>query len=165
MPDHLLIPTFNFRVQLFRSQGDDGPELLGDGGFQEVSGLEIEMDVQDLDVGGANDRVVRRVGRARFQPLVLKRGMFAPAADGPDGHADPALWRWLQDVISGVRPVRRYDGAVEVLDQARTLRTAWRFERGLPAKVIGPALNAKSGEVAVEELHISHEGLVLEGTA
>jgi phage tail-like protein len=164
VPEYVLIPTFNFRVQLFRSQGDDGPELLGDGGFQEVTGLEVEMDVQDLDVGGANDRVVRRVGRARFQPLVLKRGMFAPDGEESDGTADDALWRWLQDVVSGVRPVRRYDGAVEVLDQARDLRTTWRFQRGLPAKVVGPALNARSGEVAVEELHISHEGLTLEGT-
>jgi hypothetical protein len=29
-------------------------------------------------------------------------------------------------------------------------------------KLTGPALNAKTGEIAIEELHIAHEGLKLE---
>ena len=37
----------------------------------------------------------------------------------------------------------------------------WQFERGVPAKVRGPELNAKTGEIAIEELHIAHEGLRL----
>ena len=28
-------------------------------------------------------------------------------------------------------------------------------------KVVGPTLNAKTGDIAVEELHIAHEGLRL----
>jgi phage tail-like protein len=160
VPDQTLLQTFNFRVQLIRTQGDDGPSLLGNGGFQEVTGLEVEMDVGDLEVGGANDRIVRRAGRARYQPLVLKRGMFAEA-----GSADDGLWQWFQDLVAGVRPIRRYDGAIEVLDPAREVRATWRFQRGLPAKIVGPSLNATRGEVAVEELHIAHEGLTLEGTS
>ena len=27
------------------------------------------------------------------------------------------LWQWFQDVVDGVRPIRRYDGIVEVLDE------------------------------------------------
>ena len=37
----------------------------------------------------------------------------------------------------------------------------WQFVRGLPSKITGPALNARSGEIAIEELHIVHEGLRL----
>jgi phage tail-like protein len=37
----------------------------------------------------------------------------------------------------------------------------WTFTRGLPSKVTGPSLNAKTGEIALEELHIVHEGLQL----
>ena len=37
----------------------------------------------------------------------------------------------------------------------------WVFDRGLPSKVTGPSLNAKTGEIAIEELHIVHEGLRL----
>ena len=35
----------------------------------------------------------------------------------------------------------------------------WVFERGLPARIKGPELNGKTGDIAIEELHIAHEGL------
>jgi phage tail-like protein len=57
----------------------------------------------------------------------------------------------------------RYDGVVEVLDAGQaTVVATWTFVRGLPLKVTGPQLNARTGEVAIEELHIAHEGLTLE---
>ena len=130
---------------------------LGDGGFAECSGLDIEMDVQELQEGGRNDGAVRRVGRARHQNIVLRRGMFHPVMGAVNGD----LWRWLQDVVAGVRPVRRYDGLIEVMSVGDVVAARWAFTRGLPAKVAGPQLNARTGEVAIEELHIAHEGLRL----
>jgi phage tail-like protein len=154
MPDSLA-GTFNFRVKLNRSGGGGS---LGDGGFQECSGLEIEMDVQELVEGGRNDGVVRRVGRGKYTNIVLKRGMFYPAG----GAVRSDIWGWLQNVLSGVRPVARYDGTIEVLDPgANDVVATWVFERGLPAKIAGPQLNAKTGEIAIEELTIAHEGLRL----
>ncbi len=159
-----LLGAFNFRVTLRGSDGGSGSgDLLGDGGFQEVTGLEVEMDVQEHREGGRNDGLVRLVGRGSQPVLVLKRGMFATG----EGSATPELWTWIQDVLSGVRPVRRYDGLVEVLDGAGgsggSVLATWSFVRGLPAKVVGPRLDARSGQIAVEELHIAHEGLRLEG--
>ena len=157
--DDQLLSTFRFEVSFDRAAGD-GPQRLGDGGFQEVSGLEVEMDVAEYQEGGRNDGVIRRVGRAKYQPLVCKRGMFLPSG----GDAEPELWQWFTDVVVGVRPVRRYNGSVRVQDQAGQTRATWRFIRALPAKIVGPQLNGKSGEIAVEELHLAHEGLLLEGT-
>jgi phage tail-like protein len=151
-----LAGTFNFRVTLNRSDGSAPP--LGDGGFQECSGLQIEMDVQELQEGGRNDGTVRQVGRGKYQSIVLKRGMLVPAG----GAVRSELWTWLQGVLTGVRPVARYNGIVEVLSPDRTQTIAtWTFDRGLPQKVAGPSLNAKSGEIAIEELTIAHEGLRL----
>jgi len=151
--------TFNFRVTLnLDGRGSQAPAALGDGGFQECSGLEIEMDVQELQEGGRNDGTVRRVGRGKFSNIVLKRGMLFPTG----GKIDNQLWRWIQDVLRGVRPVARYNGVIDVLsaDFGSTVAT-WTFDRGLPQKVAGPQLNAKTGEVAIEELTIAHEGLRL----
>jgi phage tail-like protein len=151
-----LAGTFNFRITLTES----GPGLttLGNGGFQECTGLEIEMDVQELQEGGRNNGTVRRVGRGKYGPIVLKRGMLFP--DG--GTVRNELWNWMQDVLNGVRPVRRYDGLVEVLAANRNdVVATWQFDRGLPQKIAGPQLNAKSGEIAIEELTIVHEGLRL----
>jgi phage tail-like protein len=130
---------------------------LGDGGFAECSGLDVEMDVQELHEGGRNDGVIRRVGPAKFQSIVLKRGMLHPRG----GAVNSELWQWLQDVVAGVRPVRRYDGVVEVMSVADAVAAKWVFSRGLPAKLTGPQLNARTGEIAIEELHIAHEGLRL----
>ncbi|WP_319549559.1 phage tail protein [Desulfogranum marinum] len=164
-----LFSAFRFEAKLRRSpqiiagsnaQEDSnaipGGEMLGDGAFQECSGLQVEMDVQDYQEGGRNDGIIRRVGWAKYTNIVLKRGMFYDR----DGQVNDALWKWLQDIVSG-KPVARYDGIIEVKSRDAKVVATWVFERGLPAKISGPQLNAKSGEIAIEELHIAHEGLRL----
>ncbi|MFI5979774.1 phage tail protein [Streptomyces sp. NPDC051555] len=145
-----------------RGPAAPAPERLGDGGFQECTGLGLEVDVREYAQGGANDESVRRLGRVRLQPLVLRRGMFLAT---PDGSADTGLWDWLQDAVGGAAPPVRYDGDIEVLDPTgQRVVARWTFTRGLPLKIIGPSLHAKTGEIAMEELHIAHEGLRLERT-
>jgi phage tail-like protein len=97
------------------------------------------------------------VGRAKYQNIVLKRGMFY----GGPGGVNRDLWQWLQGVVSGRRPVPRYDGIIEVMSVGDNVAATWTFDRGLPARIRGPELNAKTGEIAIEELHIAHEGLRL----
>jgi len=80
-----LLQTFKFEVRLTRSDQGATGSTLGTGGFAECSGLELEADVKEYLEGGRNDGVVRRVGRAKLSPIVLKRGMFRrlPAEDEP----------------------------------------------------------------------------------
>jgi phage tail-like protein len=156
MPDEILLRAFQFRVGL--SQSPDGA-ALGNGAFQECSGLEIEMEVKELQEGGNNDQVVRQAGRAKFSNLVLKRGMFY---DGPGNRANAEFWQWLQGILSGKRPIIRCDGTIQLMSVYPQVAATWSFVRGLPVKLRGPDLNAKTGEVAIEELHIAHEGLRLE---
>ncbi len=142
----------------------NGNDALGDGGFQECSGLEISMDVQEYLEGGRNDGVIQRVGRAKYSNIVLKRGMFySMDKDNPDAQKqiNRDLWEWLQNVVAGTRPVLRYDGIIEAKTSAGDVVATWVFERGLPVKIVGPQLNAKTGDIAIEEMHIAHEGLRL----
>ncbi len=170
MPN-ILVPAFRFEARLRRSpqiiSGADIEEdtnalptgaSLADGAFQECSGLEVEMDVQEYLEGGRNDGVIRRVGRAKYTNIVLKRGMFC----NQNGQVNTELWKWLQDIVTG-KPVARYDGIIEVKSRDNNVVATWIFDRGLPAKIRGPELNGKTGEIAIEELHIAHEGLRLIG--
>jgi phage tail-like protein len=170
--DRRLAGNFNFVVTLRQSapaeSGDSGVggggsggsagKLLGDGGFQECTGLDVEMDVQELQEGGRNDGVIQRVGQGKYPRIILKRGMLY----GDDRKVNPKLWVWLQGILAGARPVTRYDGTIQLMshDRADVLAT-WTFDRALPAKVTGPQLNANSGDIAFEELHLAHEGLRL----
>jgi phage tail-like protein len=185
-----LLQAFRFRVTLTRSAAEPprsqqgarraaaapegtAPQLLGNGGFQECTGLELEADVREYQEGGRNDGVIRRVGRVKLQPLVLKRGMLTTDPTSPNAHGPVLreLWDWIQGMVAGELPIPRYDGLIEVLDPGnrappgtpdpRPPMAVWTFVRGLPMKVTGPSLNARSGEIAIEELHIAHEGLRL----
>jgi phage tail-like protein len=165
-----LVQTFRFTVTLTSaSAASDDRVQLGTGAFSECSGLELEADVLEYLEGGRNDTVVRRVGRVKLVPLVLKRGMLLPVAPPDAGEtprtgapaADTALWDWLTGMVAGRLPIPRYDGLVQVWSpDGRREVACWTFWRGLPSRVAGPTLNAKTGEVAVEELHIVHEGLL-----
>ena len=169
MADQLL-RSFRFQIKLRKSVAvesgtqtpSDSPtgSELGDGAFQECSGLEIEMDVQEYLEGGRNDGVIRSVGRAKYVPIVLKRGMFYPSS----GSANRDLWNWIQGIAAGERPVARYDGMIKVMSSGENVSATWVFDRGLPTKIRGPELNARTGEVAIEELTITHEGLRLVAT-
>ena len=165
--ENQLLRSFRFQVKLRKSPpGESGSQApgdfpsgtpLGDGGFQECSGLEVEMDIQDYMEGGRNDGIIRRAGRAKYSPLILKRGMFFSG----ESEVNRELWEWIQGVVAGVRPIARYDGIVQVMNVGDDVVATWVFDRGLPAKIRGPELNAKTGEIAIEELHIAHEGLRL----
>jgi phage tail-like protein len=157
-----LLQNFKFGVTLTRSTPGARDSTLGDGSFAECSGLQLEADVREFLEGGRNDGVVRRVGRVKLVPLVLKRGMFSA---GPRDPANTALWDWLTSMVSG-SGVRRYNGDITLFSPDVSVSHAtWTFERGLPIKVLGPTLNAKTGDIAIEELHIAHEGLRLKGGA
>ena len=159
-----LAQTFNFLVQLTRAGNaaglTEGSDRLATGAFQECSGLELEADIKEHLEGGRNDGVIRRVGRVKLQPLILKRGMFIAENDG---YVDDRLWNWLQSMVAGVLPIPRYNGTIRVkAPDRRRVVARWTFLRGLPLKIVGPALNGKTGDIAIEELHIAHEGLRLE---
>ena len=156
MPDQLA-RAYNFRVALSASTAGGGAGQLGDGAFAECTGLDVEMDVGEYVEGGRNNGVLQRAGRLKVSRITLRRGMLYP----PGGTVASDLWRWFQDVVDGVRPIRRYDGTVSVLDDGGRAVAIWAFSRGLPAKLVGPQLNAKTGEIAIEELQIAHEGLRL----
>jgi phage tail-like protein len=165
-----LLRNFRFEVSLrgssqaqlgsgTREPSEEAGNALGDGGFQECSGLEVSMDIQEIYEGGRNDGVIQRVGRAKFAPLILKRGMFYASNDSVNSD----LWNWIQNIISGVLPVVRYDGVIEVFGETDDVVATWTFERGLPSKISGPQLNAKTGDIAIEEITIAHQGLKLRG--
>jgi phage tail-like protein len=137
----------NFRVTVDGIL-DDGQAIRGS--FAEVSGLDIEITPIEYR-NGSEDITVRKIpGLKKFSNIVLKRGITG----------DTILWNWVKTVLEG--RVQRADGTITLLDESRQAVLVWRFRRGWPCKLSGPALNATSNEIAIEILEIAHEGLEID---
>lgn len=121
------------------------------GGFTEVSGLTTDTNVIEYREGQEQNLTTRKLpGLMKYNNIVCKRGWTQ----------DRSLWEWRRKVIEG--KTQRASGAIVLLNEARDEVLRWNFSEGWPAKWEGPALNAKTSEVAIETLEIAHEGLVLE---
>jgi phage tail-like protein len=139
--------AFNFSVEINRGQ-DGGP--LVEAAFAECDGLEMTMDVKTLRQGGGNDQPIRLHGPVNYANLTLKRGMTS----------NFDLWTWFRDSIDD--PILRADAEVVLLGaDGEAERARFQLSRCLPIKLKAPALNAKDGQVAVEELQIAYETLKL----
>ena len=56
----------------------------------------------------------------------------------------------------------RKGGTITLLNEARQPALTWEFSDGWPSKLAGPAMNAKTNEVAIEEMEICFEKLALQ---
>lgn len=140
--------AFNFKVRL---QIDGESQPICDGEFSEVSGLEVNHDVETIREGGNNARPIHLVGRVTYGQLSLKRGMTS--------NAD--VWRWFADLHQ--KPARRASGEIVMLSADRAGETARFSLTGcVPVKLKAPTLNAHDGTIAIEEMQLAYETLDLQ---
>ncbi len=143
--------AFNFAVEV-RVPGV-AEEVCG-AAFAECDGMEMTMDVKTIREGGNNDRQIRFAGPLGFGQLTLKRGMTSSLD----------LWNWIQSSVAN--PGLRADAEVVLFDaDGKTRRASFRLSRCVPIKLKAPALNAKDGMVAIEELQIAYESLSIKGSS
>lgn len=139
--------AFNFAVEI-NVQGVSTKAC--NAAFSECDGLEMTMEVKTIREGGNNGEQVRLTGPASYGMLTLKRGMTA----------NFDLWDWFAATV--VTPSLRADAEVVVFaSDGRTERVRFLLKRCLPAKMKAPALNAKEGIIAIEEMQIAYESLTL----
>lgn len=152
---------FRFEVTL---SAEGGPVLCA-GAFSEVSGLEVTMEPKTIQEGGRNWGEVQRSGPTKFATVILKRGVTRVND----------LWSWFDAVTRGGNYGYRMTGAIAVKGNPPVSLEAqpgdpvepvvvmtWRLANVLPVKFKGPDLSATANQVAVEELHLVHEGLTLD---
>ncbi len=136
--------AFNFHVEIVPS--GRGSALVS-GSFAECDGLEMNMEVKTIREGGGNDRQIRLPGPSTWGQLTLRRGMSADSRQ---------LWRWMADSLANPR-LRAEVEVVVVSSDHQTENVRFLLSSCLPVKLKAPALNAKDGAIAVEELQIAYE--------
>jgi phage tail-like protein len=139
--------AFNFSVEI--SVEGVAPKLYN-AAFSECDGLEMTMDVKTIREGGNNGTQMRLTGPLSFGSLTLKRGMTA----------NFDMWDWFNATMNDAR--LRADAEIVLLAaDGKTERFRIILKRCIPVKLKAPALNAKDGMVAIEEMQLAYESLTL----
>ncbi len=130
--------AYNFLIEI---------EGIITGGFSEVTGLDIETEVESIREGGANDIEYKLPKGTKYSNITLKRGITD----------FDLIWRWYDDVISG--KIKRKDGLIFLCNQTGSPLVTWGFVDAYPIKLDGPSLNATTNTIATETLTLAHHGL------
>lgn len=139
---------FNFLVDL----GDgvtDGPEA----GFQEVSGIGMEVTVSEYRNGNERENSVRKItGMNKSTDVTLKRGVIGSLN----------LYRWLNQIRNGDQAaLRTVQVHLQNEDHTQIVQT-WRLLRARIIKHTSGPMNGKGTDVAMEELVLAYERLEME---
>jgi phage tail-like protein len=165
------LPGFNFHVHFIQRQPDVGPPSDAKftpmaniktgvtGAFSEISGLEATMEPKVIKEGGRNYGAVQRVGPVTFATVVLKRGIILQRH----------LWNWWA-LFAGADGATnggwgggsRADVMIALIKDGKPV-LGWKLVNAMPVKFRASDLNARGTEVAIEELHLAHEGLNMAG--
>jgi phage tail-like protein len=139
--------AFSFAVEIY--PGDASAPLVS-AAFAECDGLEMTHEVKTIREGGCNNRQIRLNGMVSYGQLTLKRGMTERFD----------LWKWFQSSIDDPR-LRARAMVVLLAADGVSERARFQLSRCVPVKLKAPQLNAKDGQIAVEELQVAYETLEL----
>jgi phage tail-like protein len=145
--------TFRFLVEV--KVPDVANKVCG-ATFSEVDGLEMTMEPKTIREGGNNTVMVHFVGPVAYGQLTLKRGMTR----------NFDLWKWFSRVNSpGYRGLRSRLEVVVVSSDGTTEDARFIADGCLPTKLKAPALNAREGQIAIEEMQVIYQSLTLRASS
>jgi phage tail-like protein len=139
---------FNFLVDLGTGI-TDGPEA----GFQEVSGIGMEVEVIEYRNGNAKENhVTKLTGLSKYPNVTLKRGLIGSLS----------LYQWIDQIRNG-DPGGLRTVVIQLQNEDHTqVVYAWKLLRARIVKHVSGPLNGKGTDVAMEEMVLAYERLELE---
>lgn len=137
--------AFRFEVKI------QGAGMASDVAFQEVQGLEAEIEVETVAEGGENTFVHRLPKALKHPNIVLKRGIET----GGSGLSD-----WCRDVIEGgfQEAIKPADMEILLLDAGGSPLATWQVSRAYPLKWSVAGFDAMKNEIALESIEFAHAG-------
>ncbi len=134
-------PIRNFRFRI---------ECCGveNGGFSEVSGFDLSIDVIEYRRGGNPTPPTTLPRSAKCSNITLKKGVI-----------DQHLYTWIIECVGGT--IERKSLCLNAYgeEDSNTIIASWSIENAWPVKYTAPDFNATGNDVAVESLEIAHESL------
>ena len=139
---------FNFLVDL-GTGNTDGP----DAGFQEVTGIGMEVTVAEYRNGNEKENSVRKVtGLNKATDVTMKRGVIGSLS----------LYQWLNQIRNGDQNALRTVTLQLQNEDHTAVVQSWKLLRARIIKHTSGPFNAKGTDVAMEELVVAYERLEME---
>jgi phage tail-like protein len=139
-------PFINFRFEVILNletslNGVASP--ICDAAFSECSGLEMTMEPKTITQLGDHRRQIHRIGSVSYGRLTLRRGMTS----------NTHLWAWFDNAV---RPGKNTtaSGEIRVMQSDGTPAFTLELKECLPTRLSGPSLNARNGDIAIEEMQL-----------
>ncbi len=142
MVDVLYPPVgFHFKVEFDLSGISEN-----DFRFQEVSGISTELETESIKEGGENRFLHHLPIRAKYNDLVLKRGLLS----------DSTLLEWCKDAIENlsISPTNVW---VTLLNEQQEPLQTYSFVNAWPKKWSISDFNAQESRLVVETLELSYQ--------
>lgn len=114
--------------------------------FQDVSGIGMELQTEDIVEGGENRFTQKLPTRANYTPLVLKRGLAV----------DSKLTDWVRDAIENFS-IQPTSIIVALLNDQKEPLMAYRFLNAYPLKWNISNFNAESSNIVIESLELYYQ--------
>ena len=139
------VVQFNFLVDL-----GTGNTLGPDAGFQEVSGIGMEVTVAEYRNGNHKENSVMKItGMNKSTDVTMKRGIIGSLT----------LYNWLDQIRNGdPNALRTVTVQLQSEDHTDVVMT-WKLLRARIIKHTSGPLNAKGTDIAMEELVLAYERL------
>lgn len=139
-------PAFAFAVAIVSGSQQ---QTTIDAAFQQVSGIDPKVDIEEAPEGGVNAYVHQLPGVTKHSNLVLKRGYVTQAS---------TLAQWADETVGSSlgTPIQPQVLMVSLLGADAQPVVTWTFQNAWPVKWEVGQLDSQSNAVLVETMEVAY---------
>ncbi|HAS36266.1 MAG TPA: phage tail protein [Flavobacteriales bacterium] len=125
---------------------------LGVWWFQEVSGLETEVDIIEYRHGRSKQLApMKRPGMPKVSDVTLKKGVFTGDT-----------LSYMLFAKANTKDFEKNDVTISLLNEYHMPEVIWTLTKAFPKKIESTNLNSQTSEIAIESMVLSYEELVID---
>ena len=128
---------FHFKVEF--------ANLSGEYQFQSVSGLNVELETEQIAEGGENRFKHKLPVSTRYPNLVLKRGI----------KVDSALTKWCREALEDF-DIKPTNITISLLNEKHEPLMTWNVVHAYPLKWSVSEFNAEKSQLAIESIELAY---------
>jgi phage tail-like protein len=114
--------------------------------FQSVSGLNVELETEELAEGGVNQFKHKLPVRSKFPNLVLSRGLKLASQ----------LRKWVANAIENLE-IEPLNLTIHLMNEKHEPLMTWNVIHAFPVKWSVSDLNAEEGKIVIESLELTYQ--------